>query len=116
MIWLKSIDPCQDCYFCLTKTKGLSFKQRDKITHPYLDSVRNPVPHEDLMPPPASPQHGFDAIGSSADEYNSKGLISFNYTDSDITEDHILFSQNHLNDLIRGLCFSTDKTELFALR
>ena len=55
------------------------------------------------------PQHGLDAIESSADEENSDGLTFFNYTDSDTTEDPILFLQKHLNDLIRDLCLSQEK-------
>ena len=47
MIWREPKDHCQDCYFCLTKTKGFSFKQRDKITYPNLDSARTPVSHDD---------------------------------------------------------------------
>ena len=47
---------------------------------------------------------------------NSNGLISSNYTDSDTTEDPILFSQKHLNDLIRDLCLFREKAELFASR
>ena len=107
---------CQDCYFCLTKTKGFSFKQRDKITYPNLDSARTPVPHDDSMPPPVPHQHGLDATDNSADDDNSDGLTSSNYTDSDNTEDFILFSQKHLNDFIRDLCLSKEKAELLALR
>ena len=64
------------------------------------------------------PQDGLDAIDCSADEDNSNKFISSNSTDSeyDTTEDHILFSQKHLNDLIRDLCFSKEKAELLALR
>ena len=116
MIWRKPKDHYQDCYFCLTKTKGFSFKQRDKITYPNLNSARTPVPHGDSMPPPVPPQHGLDATDSSTDEGNSDGLTSSNYTDSDTTEDPILFLQKHLNDLIRDLCPSKTKGGLLASR
>ena len=91
-------------------------KQRDKISYPNLHSARTPVPHDDSMPPPVPPLHGLDTTDSSTDEHNSDGLISSNYTDSDTTEDPILFSQKHLNDLIRDLCLSKEKAELLASR
>ena len=116
MIWCEPKNHCQDCYFCLTKTKGFSFKQKDKITYPNLDSARTPVTHDDSMPPPLPHQHGLDATNNSADEDNSDGLTSFNYTDSDTTEDPILFSQKHLNDLTSDLCLSKKKAELLASR
>ena len=68
------------------------------------------------MPPPVPPLHGLDTTDSSTDEHNSDGLISSNYTDSDTTEDSILFSQKYLNDLIRDLCLSKEKAELLASR
>ena len=68
------------------------------------------------MPPPVPPLQGLDTTDSSTDEHNSDGLISSYYTDSDTTEDPILFSQKHLNDLIRDLCFSKEKAELLASR
>ena len=74
-----------------------------------MDSTRTPVPHDDVMPPPVPSQHELDATDCRADEDNSDGLISSNYIDSDTTEDPILFSQKHLNGLIRDLCFSKEK-------
>ena len=70
------------------------------------------------MPPPVPPQDGLDAIDSSADEDNSEKFISANSTDSEYntTEDSILFSQKHLNNLIRDLCLSKKKIELLASR
>ena len=85
--------------------KGFSFKERDKVTYPNLDSARTPVPHDDSMPPPVPPLHGLDTTDSSTDEHNS-----------DTIEDLILFSQKHLNDLIRDLCLSKEKAELLASR
>ena len=102
--------------FVLPKQRIFFFKQRDKITYPNLDSARTPVPHDDSMPPPVPPLHGLDTTDSSTDKHNSDGLISSNYTDSDTTEDPILFSQKHLNGLIRDLCLSKEKAELLASR
>ena len=83
-----------DCCFCLTKAKGFSFKQRDKITYPNLDSARTPVPHDDSMPPTMPSQHELDATDSSVDEDNSDRLISSNYIDSYATEgSHLIFTK-----------------------
>ena len=56
-----------------------------------------------FRPAPPNEKHGLDAIDCSANEDNSDKFISINSTDSeyDTTEDPILFSQKHLNDLIR---------------
>ena len=64
---------------------------------------------DDSMPPPVPSQHALDATDSGADEDNSDGLISSNYTNSDTAEDLVLFSQKHLNDLIRDLRLSKER-------
>ena len=63
----------------------------------------------DSMPLPVPSQHEPDVTDSGADEDNSDGLISSNYTNSDTAEDLVLFSQKHLNDLIRDLCLSKER-------
>ena len=67
------------------------------------------------MPSPVPPQDGLDAIDCSDNKDNSDKFVSANSIDSDydITEDPILFSQKHLNDLIRDLC-PKKKAELLA--
>ena len=83
-----------------------------------MDLARIPVPHDKSLPPPVSPKGGLDAIDSGADESDCDKFISVNSTDSEYnsTENPILFSQKHLNDLIRDLCFSKEKAELLVSR
>ena len=70
------------------------------------------------MPPTMPLQNGLDAIDCSANEDNSDELISANSTDFEYetTKDPTIFSQKHLNDLIRDLCLSKEKTEFLASR
>ena len=93
--------------FCLTKTKSFFFKQKDKIAYPNLDSARTPVPHDESMPPSVPPQDDLDIIDCNVNKGNSDEFIFAKFTDSeyDTTEDPILFSQTHLNDLIRDLLY-----------
>ena len=74
-----------------------------------MDSARTPVPHNDSKTPTLPSQRELVVTDSSAVEDHTDELISFNYIDSDTTEDPILFSQKHLNNLIRDLCISKEK-------
>ena len=70
------------------------------------------------MPPTMLSQDWLDAINCSANEGNFDEFISANSSDSEYytTENPILFSQKHLNDLIRDLCVFNERAELFAPR
>ena len=43
MVWREQKDHYTDCYFCLTKISGVSFKHRKSITYPNLPSAMRPV-------------------------------------------------------------------------
>ena len=97
--------------FVSPKQRPFPFKQKDKIEYLNLDSARTPISHNQSMSTPVLPQDGLDAIDCNANEDNSNEFISAISIDfeHDTTENSILFSQKHLNDLIRDLCLSKEK-------
>ncbi|UYV83317.1 hypothetical protein LAZ67_23000493 [Cordylochernes scorpioides] len=52
MIWREPEDHSSDCYFCLTKTTGITSKSRHTVEYPDLPSAMRPVPHSDILPVP----------------------------------------------------------------
>ncbi|UYV82671.1 hypothetical protein LAZ67_22000476 [Cordylochernes scorpioides] len=50
MIWREHKDHSSDCYFCLTKTTGITSKSRHTVEYPDLPSAMRPVPHSDNLP------------------------------------------------------------------
>ena len=120
MIWREPKDHFQDCYFCLVNVKGFRSKHRSKITYPNIDSALRPVPHDPSMPAPVPPE---DALASLSDEAVFDDGHSFGDSDSTGSEYEpeenlkpILFSQEQLNDLIRDLALSKQKSELLVSR
>ena len=86
MIWREPKNHVDDCYFCLTKVKGFSAKNRKNIAYPNLDSALRPV-----------------------DDADDDEL----YTTDETPQ---TFSQAELNDLVRGLNLPKESAELLASR
>ncbi|UYV67912.1 hypothetical protein LAZ67_5002474 [Cordylochernes scorpioides] len=57
MIWREPKDHSSDCYFCLTKTTGITSKSRHTVEYPDLPSAMRPVPHSDILPVPQPPEN-----------------------------------------------------------
>lgn len=46
MIWRESSNHTTDCYFCLTKVTGFSYKTRASVKYPDIPSVSKSIPHD----------------------------------------------------------------------
>ncbi|UYV78673.1 hypothetical protein LAZ67_16002341 [Cordylochernes scorpioides] len=57
MIWRVPKDHSSDCYFCLTKTTGITSKSRHTVEYPDLPSAMRSVPHIDILPVPQPPEN-----------------------------------------------------------
>ncbi|UYV61768.1 hypothetical protein LAZ67_1006437 [Cordylochernes scorpioides] len=57
MIWREPKDHSSDCYFCLTKTKGITSISRHTVEYPDLPSAMRPVPHSDILPVQQPPEN-----------------------------------------------------------
>ena len=120
MIWRGPKDHFQDCYFCLVNVKGFSSKHRIKITYPNIDSALRPVPHDPSMPAPVPPEDALASLSDEAvfDDGHSSGPSDSTGSEYEPEENlkPIIFSQEQLNDLIRDLALSKQKSELLASR
>ncbi|KAL6480717.1 hypothetical protein MHYP_G00117500 [Metynnis hypsauchen] len=102
----------------MTKIAGFSKKNKSKIVYPDCDSALKPVPHdsENVVPlPPASPESDvYDEEEHSVDD-NDNDEGAENVFEFDLTDDkpHLL-QQAGLNDLVRELQLSKQKSELLT--
>lgn len=114
MIWSRPRNHDDDCYFCGTNVFGFSTKNKHKIVYPSCSSAIKPTLHGEDCPIPVSP--------------NKQVVIEENSSDDDIYDDKTedpdyvceaephLLSQTELNDLVRDLGLTKEKSELLASR
>jgi hypothetical protein len=116
MVWREQKNHHSDCYFCMTKIAGFSKKNKHKIVYPNCESALKPVPHDEDNPVPVPPHAGADETDSS-DENPEDDVTDDESYDEDFEEGrpHLL-SKDELDDLVRDLTLSKEKSELLASR
>jgi hypothetical protein len=117
MIWREPKNHTDDCYFCMTKVAGFTRKNKSKIVYPQCDSALKPVPHDSQnvvpLPPASAESDTSDEENDSDDDMGADDVYEADLTDED--KPHLL-QQAELNDLIRDLQLSKEKSELLASR
>ena len=122
MVWREQKDHSSDCYFCMTKIAGYSKRNKSQIVYPDCESARKPVPHdaENPVPVPSSPATATETDSDSSDN-NKKDDGSDDEFHAEEDQEYQkskphLLNQSDLDDLIRDLSLSKEKSELLASR
>ncbi|UYV70254.1 hypothetical protein LAZ67_7002290 [Cordylochernes scorpioides] len=113
MIWREPKDHSSDCYFCLTKTTGITSKSRHTVEYPDLPSAMRPVPHSDILPVPQPPENVIFSDDDS--DRREQQWDDTNFEAGALSEPHLL-TQGDLNDLVRDLDLSKKQSELLGSR
>ncbi|KAJ8677719.1 hypothetical protein QAD02_013506 [Eretmocerus hayati] len=118
MIWSKPTDHSKDCYFCLCPTEGFNRKNRKKIEYPDSTSSRRPQPHSPDVPVPPAPWNRQEV--SCEDRDSGNDTMDVFDIPPDFSEDTSanlrLFDQPNLNDTVRDLGLTKEKSQLFGSR
>lgn len=121
MIWSEPRDHVSDCYFCLTKIKGIHPKAKHNVKYPNLPSANRPVPHNDNLPIPVPsvavgigvpPQPSMSPLSQSSFDDDDNNDPDF----EEISTNPHLLTQGDLNDLVRDLDLSKKQAELLGSR
>lgn len=116
MIWSEPQNHANGCYFCMTKTKGYSKKNKNMIKYPLIPSAQKPVSrsHDD----PATP--GINNDDSIDEDFcsqltQSSTISTLSASSTNFAKPHLL-TQSDLNDLVRDLGLSKSKAQLLGSR
>lgn len=111
-IWREPVSH-NECYFCLTKTFGYSLKNICNMKYPNVASLTKPIPFAPGDVPPSPPF----LRKNVEDRTNCDDTESQDFEDIASTSDApVLFDQASLNDLVRDLGLSKEKSELLGSR
>ena len=114
MVWREQQNHTDDCYFCSCKVTGFNKKNKKSIEYPNnIRSAIRPVPHGPDIPIPQPLQTLHTDDSDDTDTVQETDDTEFEVgTD----EGPRLFTQAHLNDLVRDLGLTKDKAELLGSR
>lgn len=108
MIWRRPFCHTKDCYVCLTKVTG--FSNNTKVVYANVPSVSLPVPHSDAVAYPICPgsENKRKSLSSSSEKSSGNEFMVENKPK--------ILSQAQLNDWVRDLELTKQKSELHASR
>lgn len=118
MVWREPKNHHSDCYFCMTKIAGFSKKNKSQIVYPDCESALKPVPHNEENPvpiPPGLPTIENDSADDDQELQHDDDTDEFDDPQCENRQPHLL-SQSNLDDLVRDLSLSKEKSELLASR
>jgi hypothetical protein len=102
----------------MTNISGYCKKNKSKIVNPDCQSALKPVVHDTDYPVPIPPSSVAmnNKESDTEDNANEAGVMEYMYDpDSDIKKPHLI-SQVELDDLVRDLSLSKEKSELLGSR
>ena len=124
MIWRVPQNHHDDCYFCAINLNGVNLKKKGTLTYPNLRSALQPIPHSDDIPIPvftsfadtdSEENETFYDNTKKDPEFDASQLTSPPSAAS-ISDAVRPFNQDELNDLVRDLSLSKEKSEILASR
>ena len=115
MIWREPTNHVTDCYFCMTKVRGFSKKNKHKIAYPSPPSAMRPVPHSDGIPVPDPPATLHESE-SSSESSQSHSYHDNEYTCSDEHDMSPKLLSQELDDLVRDLNLTKESAVLLGSR
>jgi hypothetical protein len=113
MQWRKQKNHHDDCYFCMVKVAGYNKKNKKRITYPNLLSAIEHVHHGHDLPVTCPPDNlSGESESSSLQSHTEEMYFEPHQYDRPINK----FTQSELNDLIRELQLTKEKSELLGSR
>ena len=130
MVWREPKDHTSDCYFCITKIKGITSKSKHTVHYPNIPSAMRPILHNQNLPVPQPPekivfsdeeddsniQPGLTSTDSEKDEMECDPTFQINEGLPPSAREPHLLTQGDLNDLVRDLDLSKKQAELLGSR
>ena len=116
MIWKEPINHCNDCYFCSVDVSGYNTKNKIAIIYPNLLSAMRPVGNGPDLSVPILSNFDDEILPMSSDASSDADVKHDNEFQCMETSQYQRFTQFQLNDLIRDLGLTKEKTELLGSR